>query len=177
MEKLSKTQKEVNLQFRKDLASNEIEFILDNVSEEEVFKIVSIASIAGAKSSTIVKKNIFSYVFFNHDNKLSFDMFEFFKEMVELKKDLPMNSKRMITFFLKEGISSSVNLARNSFLNTYGFKSKTRYAKSSSSVDKIIFNNFYNSFVKTIISSIRNPALKRFPYIELITNSKKEEWD
>lgn len=176
MDSLGKTQLECVKQFRSDLASNELEFILDNISEEEVFKVISIASIAGAKSSAIVKKSIFSYVFFNHDNKLSSDMLSFFKEMVNLKKDLPMNSKRMITFFLKEGIYSSTNLARTSFLNTYGFKSKTRFVKSNSPVDKLIFNNFYNSFIRTMISAIRNPLLKRFPYIELITNSKKEEW-
>lgn len=162
------TEQKVVTQFRNDLASNGLEHVLDNIEEKEVYQIVSIGMIAGAYSPALTKKTIFSYVFFNQDTKISKSMIAFFKEMVELKGKIPSNSKRMITFFLREGILSSTNQARQEFLNTYGYKSKTRASKSHSAIDRMRFIRFYNYFIKKIVSAIRNPNLKRFPHLGLL---------
>lgn len=169
------TEEKVASQFRNDLASNDLESILDNIEQEDVYKIASIAMIAGAYSPALTKKTMFSYVFFNQDTKISNAMIDFFKEIVKLKEETSASSKRMITFFLREGILNSTSQARLEFLNTYGYKSKTRFSKMNSTIDKAKFSKFYNYFIKTIVSAIRNPKLKRFPHLGLLekANTKK----
>jgi len=172
LEKL-KTEEKVIIQFRRGMSSSGLEHILDNLSEEEVYKVISLSSIACGHSSVLTKKTIFSYVFFNHDSKITNSTLEFFKEIVDLKEEITISSKRMITFFLGRGVLSSIQEARSAFLSTYGYHSKTRYTKSISPIDKAKFNKFYNGFVRTIIGAIRNPSLKRFPHLGLLKKAKK----
>ncbi len=162
-----KPEEKVAIQIRKDLESNNLGKISDILSNQELYEVASIASISIGFSSPLVKKVLFSYIFFNQDKYVGRKMQVFFQDIVSFKENVSQNNKRMISFFLKQGIMSSSTKAREEFLKTYGYKSRTRYIKKNSNIDKIKFISFYQHFIKKIVSGIRSPKLKRFPHIEL----------
>jgi len=157
--------KRVADQFKNDMDSNgKIDF-LDALSDDEIYEIVSIAAISMGHSDTLIKKAFFSYAFFNKDRMVLKKTIDSLLEMVEFKDSLSVTRKRMVKFFLQNGIVSSTSKARNDFLATYGYKSRTMAIKKHSTMDKLSFVSFYQGFIKTIISSIRNSKIQRFPYI------------
>ena len=162
----------ISEQMRRDLESNNLSKVSNILSEEELYELVSIATISAGHSNSLVKKTFFSYIFFNHDKKVEQDILHFFKQISNFKNNLSSNNKRMISFFLAKGIISSANKAREEFLKTYGYKSRTRYIKKNSNIDMIKFVSFYKYFIKKIISGIRNPSIRRFPHIGMIDKTE-----
>jgi len=166
------TKEKIVDQFKKDLSSNDLDRIIDGLSDDEIYEIVSISSLSIGHSDVLIKKSFFAYIFFTQDKNVWRKTKKFLNEVYDFKEGLSTNNKRMVTFFLKNGILSSSIKARHEFLNTYGYKSKTRYIKKNSSIDKMKFTSFYQSFIKTVLSGIRNSKIKRFPHIGILKKYK-----
>lgn len=148
--------------FRELLKHNGLERIEGTSSDEELLKLIGSSIIPLSMSVTNVKKILFSYVFLNKDNKEIEKTKLFFEEQLEVKKNLPINIKRVIIFFLKNKAYNDTKRAYNNFLLSYGRQSSTYYAKKRNPFDYLRFSRAYNDVLKPLLNSLKKPDLKKF---------------